>query len=138
MKIDFMIPGLRLESEPNTRGHWSTRARRAKEQRQVAWSYSRAFIPLGKLVFPCVVTITRLGPRMLDSDNLAASAKAVRDGVADALGIDDGGAAVEWRYRQEIQLKYRGSMPDARYSVRIQIAAPTPKFSPEAGRCPTR
>lgn len=48
-----------------------------------------------------VVTLTRLGPRKLDSDNLAGSFKAIRDGVADALGIDDGSELIQWEYRQE-------------------------------------
>lgn len=38
--------------------------------------------------------------RMLDSDNLAGAFKAVRDGVAEAMGIDDGSERLEWRYAQ--------------------------------------
>ena len=49
---------------------------------------------------PCVITITRIGPRKLDSDNLAGSAKHVRDGVADWLGIDDGDERLTWEYAQ--------------------------------------
>jgi hypothetical protein len=48
-----------------------------------------------------VVTLTRLGGRGLDSDNLAGAYKAIRDGVADWLGIDDGDDRIEWRYAQE-------------------------------------
>jgi P2-related tail formation protein len=36
----------------------------------------------------------------LDGDNLQSGFKAVRDGVADWLGIDDGSQLVEWEYRQ--------------------------------------
>lgn len=38
---------------------------------------------------PSRIEVTRVGPRPLDADNLVASAKAVLDGVAAALGVDD-------------------------------------------------
>lgn len=36
----------------------------------------------------------------LDSDNLPGAFKHVRDGMADALGIDDGDARLAWSYAQ--------------------------------------
>lgn len=66
---------------------------------------------------PCIVTITRIAPsrKGLDGgDNANDCAKHVRDGVADALAIDDGGSLVEWRYAQE-----KGSPKTFR--VRIEI-----------------
>jgi len=58
------------------------------------------------------VTLTRIGPRRVDPDNLANAFKAVQDGVAMAFGIDDGDeTAVRWDYAQE-----RGS-----YGVRVRI-----------------
>ena len=42
--------------------------------------------------FPLVVTITRIAPGVLDTDNLAGSAKSVRDAIAHWLGVDDGKA----------------------------------------------
>lgn len=51
---------------------------------------------------PVVVTITRLGPRRLDDDNLAAACKAVRDEIADAFKVDDGSPLYTWRYEQRI------------------------------------
>jgi hypothetical protein len=50
---------------------------------------------------PGKVTITRLAPRQLDTDNLAGACKHVRDGVADWLGIDDGDLRVAWVCEQE-------------------------------------
>jgi hypothetical protein len=48
---------------------------------------------------PVVVTLTRVGPRTLDSDNLQASLKAVRDATASWLRVSDSPASpVEWRY----------------------------------------
>ncbi|WP_230682079.1 hypothetical protein, partial [Streptococcus pneumoniae] len=54
-----------------------------------------------------VVRITRVGPRRLDDDNLARAAKALRDGVADWLGCDDGDPRVSWHYAQAIAREYR-------------------------------
>jgi hypothetical protein len=39
--------------------------------------------------------------RALDDDNLAAGFKSVRDGIADALGIDDRDPRVTWAYAQQ-------------------------------------
>ena len=39
---------------------------------------------------PVLVTFVRVSPGLLDDDNVAFALKATRDGVAEALGIDDG------------------------------------------------
>ena len=49
---------------------------------------------------PLEVELVRVAPRSLDSDNLTSSLKAVRDGVADWLGVDDGDERVRWTYGQ--------------------------------------
>lgn len=102
---------IRLENLANKREHWSARAKRAKEQRYVG---ARLF--LGKLrpPLPLVITITRLSSGRMDSDNLAISAKHIRDGIADWLGIDDGHLGLEWRYQQE-------KCPRGRFAVRAEI-----------------
>ena len=85
------------------RGRWSM-ASLAKIQRQralleVANKIEQEGLPPGP---PYKIIIVRHGKRKLDSDNLAASAKFVRDGVADALGIDDGDDSLAtWHYMQE-------------------------------------
>jgi len=43
-----------------------------------------------------VALLVRESMRALDGDNLAGALKAVRDGVADALGIDDRNPRVTW------------------------------------------
>ena len=48
-----------------------------------------------------VITLTRLGPGMLDDDNLAAGFKAVRDGIAEALQVNDRHPTLRWVYAQE-------------------------------------
>jgi len=99
------IPGLRLVSEGNERENRFAKAKRIREQKQIVAAFFRVKRP-DRPPFPLVVTITRLGPRALDSDNLASSGKHVRDAVATWLGVDDGVAErtmidgvpqVEWR-----------------------------------------
>lgn len=92
--VDFP---LRVSSLPNKRWHWAKRARHAKSQRKAAM-----LIPLDKLPgLPCVVTLTRVAPRLLDGDNLQAGFKALRDGIADRLGVTDADPRVTWEYQQE-------------------------------------
>lgn len=105
--MNIVLP-LRVESEPNTRGHWRGKAARVKAQRA-------AMIALpSSLPIPCIVTMTRIAPRALDDDNLQGAFKAVRDGIADRLGIDDRDPRVRWLYSQE-----RGRPRE--YAVRIQV-----------------
>lgn len=115
-ELKFEIP-VRTISEANGRECWQAKSSRAKKQRELAkritsqmlcgvgqtkalivgailggkvcWSYKKI-----------IVTLTRKGTRPLDSDNLAGSQKAVRDGIAEAFGIDDGKPIWEWRYEQ--------------------------------------
>ena len=61
----------------------------ATNAKQIVAAFFRVKRP-ERPVFPIVVTITRLGPRALDSDNLASSGKHVRDAIATWLGVDDG------------------------------------------------
>ena len=94
---------IRTWSEANLREHWAKRARRVRKQRQAARLLVRAagnMADTSVLSGPITRTLTRIAPRTLESDNLAGSLKAVRDGVADALGVDDGCSRIEWRYDQ--------------------------------------
>lgn len=65
---------------------------------------------------PMSIVITRIGPKALDSDNLAISQKGVRDGVADWLGVDDGHPQLDWQYTQ------RAAGPKV-YAVEIEVIA---------------
>jgi hypothetical protein len=110
---------LRLQSVANLREHWAAKARRTK-QRFVAGVLVGAAV--GKshgrwLGAGMVVALVRVAPRALDSDNLAASMKAVQDGVADALGIDDADGRVTWRYEQR-----RGAPKEYAVEVRLMAA----------------
>lgn len=122
--ISMTIP-LRTVSEANAHTHWRERQKRAKGQRDAAglfvlseWQrrYGRRLAGLLAVngIGALAVTLTRIAPRALDSDNLAGSQKHVRDGVADALGINDRDPRVTWLYAQE-----RGRKGE--YAVRIDI-----------------
>lgn len=104
--ITVTLP-LRLVSGANVREHWAVRAKRAKAHRT-------ACLLVPSCDVPCVVTLTRFGPRELDSDNLAISAKHVRDGIADRLGVNDNDPRVVWLYAQERAKEY---------GVRVEIAS---------------
>lgn len=100
MSISVKLP-VKIISEANTRSHWREKARRASGHRSAAHG---ALLRYVGVIPPCgerfAITLTRIAPRELDDDNLAGGFKAVRDGVADWLGIDDGSKRLTWRYEQ--------------------------------------
>jgi hypothetical protein len=112
--IRVLLP-IRTWSEANQRVHWAKRARRAHKQREAARLMVRVALASGTVAGPVIVTLTRTAPRELDSDNLTGALKAVRDGVADALGMDDGDPRLEWRYAQR-----KGKPSEYAVSVEIQ------------------
>ena len=95
---------IRIVSITNVREHWTKRHRRAKEHRKAA-----LLVP--KVALPCTVRMTRYGLRLLDSDNLQSGLKALRDGIAARLGVDDADPRVTWEYAQE----------KGEYAVRVDI-----------------
>ena len=113
---ELILPVMTV-SEANRRDHWAVKAKRAKRHRFVA----RALCPPAAL--PCVVRLTRLSAGTLDDDNLRGALKAVRDGCADRLGIDDRDPRVEWQYGQE---RAKGLMG----AVRVEILPPTQGGAP--------
>lgn len=99
--ICLTIPLLTV-SESNVRQHWAKRATRMRAHRQLTHMRLRvALIGAGiTSVFAVSVTLTRVSPRELDDDNLRGALKGVRDGVADAFGVDDRDARITWQYAQ--------------------------------------
>lgn len=115
MTFRLTLP-LRIESVANLREHWGARAGRAKRQReQVGFAVPKHKLP----GLPVTVILTRIAPRRLDGDNLQSGCKALRDGIADRLGVNDNDPRVTWRYEQE-----RGEPGE--YAVRIEIEALDP------------
>lgn len=116
LKLDQCTAGapLRIESVANLREHWAKKAARTAAHRAMGkllahqaslwlrWKLSMA----GERVWRCPVvprmrvTITRIAPRSLDSDNVQSAFKAFRDGIADHFGVDDRADWYEWRYEQ--------------------------------------
>lgn len=112
---------------PNRREHHLVRAKRTAAQR---WVTRRVLMleaggrPPPPL--PCVVTLTRIGPRLCDSDRACQALAAVRDETArwlhgvperDARGKvprapDGPNDGIEWRYTQE-----RGKVTAARIEI---------------------
>lgn len=100
----YHIP-IRLPSLSNCRMTWRALARVKRDQR-IATIYALIESPtiprrhVYALKPPFVVTITRIGPRKLDGDNLQGACKYVRDTIADVLGLDDGSPLYTWLYEQ--------------------------------------
>jgi hypothetical protein len=114
--VTFTIP-VHTVSEANraSHEHWRKRQRRAKEQRtftrQGVWAYA---VPTA-WPLPCTIKLTRIAPSNgLDSDNLPVSMKHVRDGIADAMGIDDRDPRVTWECAQK-----RGER--GQYAVKVEV-----------------
>ncbi len=101
--IGVRISGLKLVSEANQRGAWQPRYRRAKVQQTVVFHALRGLDPIAYLGGEMRITITRVGPRALDGDNLQSAAKACRDQIAQSLWGGRMGQRddlAEWRYEQ--------------------------------------
>ena len=116
-RIDSVTYSAKLQGSQNAREHWRVRAKRVKSERWLAALMCR------KLdrpeAWPVLVVLTRIGPRKLDSDNVQGALKAVRDGVADWLGVNDGDESkVLWNYGQ---LTARQAGAAGTYGVRIEV-----------------
>jgi hypothetical protein len=111
--IEIRMP-VKIVSVANLRLHWAVKAKLAKSHR------SKAFSALASVAAPpappCTLVLTRVAPRALDGDNLQSAFKAVRDGVADWLGVDDGHQQLDWQYKQ------RKDGPKV-YAVEIEVIA---------------
>ncbi len=113
-----MLVAYKLGSPANAKRGSSrlSQSRRKSTERQigtVAVAGNRDDVP----EFPVVVTLTRIAPHELDDDNLAFAFKAMRDGVADALGVRDRDPRVSWRYAQ------RKPKTPRTYGVEITVEA---------------
>lgn len=113
MLVTFIIP-IKTVSEANTREFWAAKAERVKSHRAAAFLLMRNK-KRGLVVGDgMVITLTRIAPRKLDTDNNSSSMKACRDGIAEALGFDDGDERVKWAYAQR-----RGKPKE--YAVEVSV-----------------
>lgn len=100
----LMIPGVKLESlnrdlRGTTVGGRMAAAAKAKQQRTGVATMCRCKFGQPPSL-PLIITITRVGPRELDGDNLQGACKHVRDGIADWLGVNDRDKRIQWKYEQ--------------------------------------
>lgn len=111
---------MKLPSMANLRLHWAAKAKTLKAQRHAtglalrgtARTWLTHWMGMASNERLCLhVTLTRVGPRELDDDNLQGAFKAIRDEVAAFVGLDDGSKRFTWVYRQERGL----------YAVRIRL-----------------
>jgi hypothetical protein len=94
--------------------HWAKRHRRNTSHQLAVYTALRA--AKAPHTVPCVVTLTRVAPRPIDShDNLRGSTKACVDAVALWLNVDDADERVQWQYAQR-----RGGVRE--YAVLIEVA----------------
>ena len=90
--VDLVTP-----SVANLREHFAQKAKRASGHRKAGYLMARGFAGGFNRA---LVILTRHAPRLVDSDNLAALLKNVRDGVADGLQVDDRDPSVIWHTQQ--------------------------------------
>lgn len=87
MIIDLPWPAKPLH--PNRRPHRMEKARATKKARGEARLVASKYGPLKAEAATMLVTFSPPGNYGYDDDNLMASIKAYRDGIADALGVND-------------------------------------------------
>lgn len=101
-RLAVFMRWLELKSVANgrgaSRGAVYAKAETTKTHRRVGAHIGKAFrVHVTQEQAPFfAVCITRLAPRGLDSDNLESSMKALRDGIAKGLRIDDRNALVRY------------------------------------------
>lgn len=117
MRIE--LPWPHRDLQPNSRGHWRKRAAAAKKAKAYAhWATLEQRrpepLPTGKLLL--MIDFVPPDRRRRDDDNLIASFKSYRDGIAQALGIDDARFVTHATVSDE-------TIPDGRVMVTIAPVA---------------
>lgn len=102
---------IKLVSIANAGEHFQERRRRVRAEHDMVNQAIKAIKRRDLPHLPVKVTITRIGPRLLDSDNCTISAKGIRDAIAALYGWDDGSDRYTWDVRQE----------KGEYGVRVEI-----------------
>lgn len=126
--VDLPYPPKQLS--PNARLHWAPKSRKAKQYRQQCWALTLETIQakgwnvfaLRKLVeegqeIHLVIDIYPPDRRGRDDDNIIASFKSGRDGIADALKIDDKHFRIHPEVHRELPVK------DGRVTVGIALGS---------------
>lgn len=100
--IELSLPWPPAACSPNARGHWSKKSRAARQYRAACHLLAlqaKLKAPDGRALL--ILEFVPPDKRRRDDDNLLAMFKAGRDGLADALGIDDNVFATQIRVSDE-------------------------------------
>ena len=116
--IEWKLP-VKTISEANMTGeHWTKKHKR--HQMQKIW-IKKAFLDHKKKIeTPCIVELTRVASRKIDSDNLSSAFKWIRDEIGAQLtgimipGRGDDDDDITWKYAQE-----KGEPKE--YAIKIRI-----------------
>lgn len=106
MKITFLVPVKTKNASnfgrANSRFAAMAMAREEALVRNDTLTHVRAALAQSRLsgadLVPCRVTLERLSTSRLDDDGIANACKRVRDSIAKALGVDDGGPFIRFEY----------------------------------------
>jgi len=91
-------PAVLLPNKAKRRGNWWKASSAAARYRRECWILTKASGAKGKLLKVAFHPPSR---RHFDDDNLVAAFKSGRDGVADALGVDDHGFRPQYEFADE-------------------------------------
>lgn len=116
-RIDFLVPGCKTVSELNMREHWAVKNRRKKDQQESVAIAMLNALRGRKVQLPCSVTLTRIGPKKMDNDNLAGAMKHCQDQIARQLGVDDGDESKVRFYHYQMPIGSRD------YAVKVSITS---------------
>ena len=88
--MTLQLPMPHPACSPNGRAHWATKSRYTKAARSAARMLATdALNRNGAIQGPYTLSWEWRGPTPMDLDNAEGRCKAIRDGIADALGIND-------------------------------------------------
>ena len=98
------LPWPPRELFPNSRVHWGARARAAKAYRHACWALAKeaGIVAPDSERIHLFVDFVPPDRRRRDDDNMVAAFKAGRDGLADALGVDDSRFVIHPMLRDEV------------------------------------
>jgi crossover junction endodeoxyribonuclease RusA len=114
------VPPIRVELawpvrtlNPNEKPHWARKAKAVKSARTAAFYATRAVTTIKPNWKGAALSVTFCPPdkRRRDEQNCIISAKALIDGIADALGVDD----------SQFRITYAMGEPIKGGSVRVEI-----------------
>lgn len=125
-----------LTNTSNARQHWGTTARKARVRHTVTLAVQTRARHVGSVLSGVgvgdlavlAVRLVYIGPRELDDDGVASAVKSLRDGVADALGVNDRDPRVTWVPDQE-----RGGVREYAARVEVYRVAAAPRGSETFG-----